>query len=160
MDRRLLLLVSVLGTASALFEDQAFKFDWKQSFVGTHSFCSWSAFQNYSQFNCHQIIIPLGQVTDGGFYSSSKASVFVVATESHVVRRCPLCPKTHQNGPNASVILRCIQLETSTFCLFKGGRHWLRLRSAYLAPRAGSWRHWCCESLESESVSEIVIFFF
>ena len=38
MDRRLLLLVSVLGAASALFEDQAFKFDWKQSFVGTHSF--------------------------------------------------------------------------------------------------------------------------
>jgi len=59
MDQRLLLLVSVLGAASALFEDQAFKFDWKQSFVG--------------------------QVTDGGFYSSSKASVFVVATESHVV---------------------------------------------------------------------------
>ena len=42
--------------------------------------------------NCHQIFITLGQVTDGGFYSSSKASVFVVATESHVVRRYPVCP--------------------------------------------------------------------
>ena len=29
-----LLCFSLMGTASALFEDQAFKFDWKQSFVG------------------------------------------------------------------------------------------------------------------------------
>ena len=30
----LLLFVTLMGTASALFEDQAFKFDWKQSFIG------------------------------------------------------------------------------------------------------------------------------
>ena len=30
----LLLFVALMGTASALFEDQAFKFDWKQSFIG------------------------------------------------------------------------------------------------------------------------------
>ena len=36
MDNMLLLLLVTLlmGTASALFEDQAFKFDWKQSFIG------------------------------------------------------------------------------------------------------------------------------
>ena len=35
MNKMLLLLfVALMGTASALFEDQAFKFDWKQSFIG------------------------------------------------------------------------------------------------------------------------------
>ena len=36
MDNMLLSLLATLlmGTASALFEDQAFKFDWKQSFIG------------------------------------------------------------------------------------------------------------------------------
>ena len=47
MDNMLLsLLVTLLmGTASALFEDQAFKFDWKQSFIGEY----------FSYFTLHTI---------------------------------------------------------------------------------------------------------
>ena len=48
MDNMLLLLLVTLlmGTASALFEDQAFKFDWKQSFIGEY----------FSYFTLHTII--------------------------------------------------------------------------------------------------------
>ena len=87
----LLLLVTLLmGTASALFEDQAFKFDWKQSFIGEY----------FSYFTLHTIntkqymkmlLCTSGHVTHAGFFSSSKASVFVVATESHVVMIHPFC---------------------------------------------------------------------
>ena len=84
----LLLVTFLIGTASALFEDQAFKFDWKQSFIGTY----------FSYFTLHTIktkeymqmqIYHSGHVTHAGFFSSSKASVFVVATESHVVMKNP-----------------------------------------------------------------------
>ena len=56
------LLCSVLlhvGHVSALFEDQAGKFDWKQNYVG--------------------------EVSHMGYYSNSQTSVLVVATKSHVV---------------------------------------------------------------------------
>ena len=51
-------LLSV-SCASALFEDQAGKFDWRQKYVGA--------------------------VTDLGYFSTSRVSVLVVATDSHVV---------------------------------------------------------------------------
>ena len=34
MGRTIPLLLALLASAAGLFEDQAFKFDWKQSFVG------------------------------------------------------------------------------------------------------------------------------
>ena len=56
-----LILISVLSLlkVEALFEDQAGKFDWRQKYVGA--------------------------VTDLGYFSTSRVSVLVVATESHVV---------------------------------------------------------------------------
>ena len=75
---QLLLFVTLMGTASALFEDQAFKFDWKQSFIG-----AWFLFFSLQRYEIS--MFHSGHVTHAGFFSSSKASVFVVATESHVV---------------------------------------------------------------------------
>ena len=62
MTLNTVLLCSVLlhvGHVSALFEDQAGKFDWKQKYVG--------------------------EVSHMGYYSNSQTSVLVVATKSHVV---------------------------------------------------------------------------
>ena len=62
MTLNIVLLCSVLlfvSHVSALFEDQAGKFDWKQKYVG--------------------------EVSHMGYYSNSKTSVLVVATKSHVV---------------------------------------------------------------------------
>jgi len=55
----MLLFFGLFTIVSALYEDQIFKLDWKQSFVG--------------------------HVTHAGFHSTPKASVLVVATESHVI---------------------------------------------------------------------------
>jgi hypothetical protein len=56
----IILVVSCLAyLSSALYEDQVFKFDWKESFVG--------------------------YVRQAGFHSSFQSSVIVVATEAHVV---------------------------------------------------------------------------
>jgi len=56
-----LFVLSLLGAGQvlALFEDQAGKFDWRQKYVGA--------------------------VTDLGYFSTSRLSVLVVATDSHVV---------------------------------------------------------------------------
>ena len=62
MTLNTVLLCSILlfvSHVSALFEDQAGKFDWKQKYVG--------------------------EVSHMGYYSNTKTSVLVVATKSHVV---------------------------------------------------------------------------